>query len=261
MNKTILSSALAGALLALGAAAPTGAQAQTATPEASPLTFNAAVFSEYRYRGISQTRFQPAVQAGADYAFPSGFYLGAWASTIKWIKDAKGGADVEIDLYGGYKGTLAEGLAYDVGALRYVYPSNGLKPSADTQEVYGAITAGAFTVKYSHATSNLFGFADSAGSGYLDVPARGPPARERQGQRHLLLHRLLADPEQGLQRRGAQHHPDRHRCTGGLLCGAQRQATGPQRRGRGPEVQLLTPVVIKETFHEDGDRHRQALQA
>ncbi len=171
MNKTTLSSALAAAVLALGTAAPTGANAQTATPEASPLTFNAAVFSEYRYRGISQTRFQPAVQAGADYAFPSGFYLGAWASTIKWIKDAKGGADVEIDLYGGYKGTLAEGLAYDVGALRYVYPSNGLKPSADTQEVYGAITAGAFTVKYSHATSNLFGFADSAGSGYLDVTA------------------------------------------------------------------------------------------
>jgi uncharacterized protein (TIGR02001 family) len=171
MNKTTLSSALAAAVLALGAAAPTGAHAQAAAPEASPLTFNAAVFSEYRYRGISQTRFQPAVQAGADYAFPSGFYLGAWASTIKWIKDAKGGADVEVDLYGGYKGTIAEGLAYDVGALRYVYPSNGLKPSADTQEVYGAITAGAFTVKYSHATSNLFGFADSAGSGYLDVTA------------------------------------------------------------------------------------------
>jgi uncharacterized protein (TIGR02001 family) len=111
------------------------------------------------------------VQAGADYAFPNGFYLGAWGSTIKWIKDAKGGADVEIDLYGGYKGTIVEGVTYDVGALRYVYPSNGLKPSADTQEIYGAFTAGAFTVKYSHATSNLFGFADSTGSGYLDVTA------------------------------------------------------------------------------------------
>ncbi|MFN5701857.1 MAG: TorF family putative porin [Betaproteobacteria bacterium] len=171
MNKTFLSTALTAAVLALGAAAPGSASAQTAAPEASPLTFNAGLVSEYRYRGISQTRFQPAVQGGADYAFANGFYLGAWASTIKWIKDAKGGADVELDLYGGYKGTLAEGLSYDVGALRYVYPSNGLKPSADTQEVYGAITAGAFTIKYSHATSNLFGFADSSGSGYLDVTA------------------------------------------------------------------------------------------
>ena len=169
MNKTLLSSALTAALLSLGAAAPGMAQAQTAAPEASPLTFNAGVVSEYRYRGISQTRFQPAVQGGADYAFSNGFYLGAWASTIKWIKDSKGGADVELDLYGGYKGTISEGLTYDVGALRYVYPSNGLKPSADTQEIYGAITAGAFTIKYSHATSNLFGFANSSGSGYLDV--------------------------------------------------------------------------------------------
>ena len=171
MNKTLLSTALTAAVLALGAAAPGSASAQTAAPAASPLTFNAGLVSEYRYRGISQTRFQPAVQGGADYAFANGFYLGAWASTIKWIKDAKGGADVELDLYGGYKGTIADGLSYDVGALRYVYPSNGLKPSADTQEVYGAITAGAFTIKYSHATSNLFGFADSSGSGYLDVTA------------------------------------------------------------------------------------------
>jgi uncharacterized protein (TIGR02001 family) len=171
MNKTLLSTALTAAVLAFGAAAPGSASAQTAAPAASPLTFNAGLVSEYRYRGISQTRFQPAVQGGADYAFANGFYLGAWASTIKWIKDAKGGADVELDLYGGYKGTIADGLSYDVGALRYVYPSNGLKPSADTQEVYGAITAGAFTIKYSHATSNLFGFADSSGSGYLDVTA------------------------------------------------------------------------------------------
>lgn len=169
MYKTCLSFALTAALLSLGVATPGLAQAQTAAPQANPLTFNAAVLSEYRYRGISQTRFQPAAQVGADYALSNGFYLGAWASNIKWIKDAKGGADLEIDLYGGYKGTISEGLTFDIGALRYVYPSNALKPSADTQEVYGAITAGAFTVKYSHATSNLFGFADSAGSGYLDV--------------------------------------------------------------------------------------------
>ncbi|MFN5723012.1 MAG: TorF family putative porin, partial [Betaproteobacteria bacterium] len=80
MNKTILSSALAGALLALGAAAPTGAQAQTATPEASPLTFNAAVFSEYRYRGIAQTNGKPALQGGFDYSHASGFDLGTRGS-------------------------------------------------------------------------------------------------------------------------------------------------------------------------------------
>jgi uncharacterized protein (TIGR02001 family) len=49
--------------------------------------------------------------------------VGAWASTIKWIKDAGGGADVEIDLYGGYKGELVKDVAYDVGVLSYQYPA------------------------------------------------------------------------------------------------------------------------------------------
>jgi hypothetical protein len=46
-----------------------------------------AVVTDYRYRGISQTKLKPAVQGGVDYA-AGGFYVGAWASTIKWIKDA-----------------------------------------------------------------------------------------------------------------------------------------------------------------------------
>ena len=55
--------------------------------DASPLSFNLSVTSDYRYRGISQTRLKPALQGGADYALPGGFYIGAWASTIKWIRD------------------------------------------------------------------------------------------------------------------------------------------------------------------------------
>ena len=63
------------------------------------------VVTDYRYRGISQSRLKPALQGGVDFAHKSGFYLGTWASTIKWIKDAGGDAPVELDLYGGYKGT------------------------------------------------------------------------------------------------------------------------------------------------------------
>jgi uncharacterized protein (TIGR02001 family) len=162
-----LSAIASAVLLAGGSLLPSVAQAQ----DASPLTFNAGVFSEYRYRGISQSRSKPAVQAGADYALPEGFYIGTWASTIKWIKDAKGGADVEIDVYGGKKGEIAKDLTYDVGFLQYVYPSNGLKPSANTLEGYGAITYGPITAKYSHSTTNLFGFANSKGSGYFDLTA------------------------------------------------------------------------------------------
>ena len=136
----------------------------------SSVAFNASVVTDYRYRGISQTRLKPAVQGGVDFT-AGAFYLGGWASTIKWIKDGGGDANVEIDLYGGYKGEIAKDVGYDIGLLTYQYPSNGLNPSANTLEIYGALTAGPLTAKYSHSTTNLFGFANSKGSGYLDISA------------------------------------------------------------------------------------------
>lgn len=136
------------------------------------VSFNAALVSDYRYRGLSQSRLQPALQGGADYTHNrSGFYAGTWLSTIKWIKDASGDGDIEWDLYGGKRGDITKDLSYDVGALAYVYPSNGLKPNANTLELYGQIGFGPAYVKYSHSTSNLFGFSDSKNSGYLDVGA------------------------------------------------------------------------------------------
>ncbi|MDR7334143.1 TorF family putative porin [Roseateles asaccharophilus] len=138
---------------------------------ASSLSFNAAAVSDYRYRGISQTRLKPALQGGLDYAHASGFYVGAWTSTIQWIKDAGGDSQAEIDVYGGYKAEIAPGLTADVGLLQYVYPSHKLGISPDTLEVYGALSCGPVTAKYSHSTTNLFGFAASKKSGYFDVTA------------------------------------------------------------------------------------------
>ncbi|MFZ6735206.1 TorF family putative porin [Undibacterium sp. Ji42W] len=147
------------------------ASAEDAKPE-NEVSFNAAVTSDYRYRGISQTRLQAALQGGADYTHnPSGFYAGTWASTIKWTKDAGGGGDVEIDLYAGKRGEVTKDISYDVGVLTYVYPSNGLAVSANTTEIYGQLSYGPAYAKYSHSVTNLFGFADSKNSGYLDIGA------------------------------------------------------------------------------------------
>jgi uncharacterized protein (TIGR02001 family) len=155
--------------LALSAALPAFAADEPAP--ADPLSFNVGVVSEYRYRGISQSRLKPALQGGIDYAAPSGFYVGTWASTIKWIKDAGGDSEVEVDVYGGYKTEISPGLTLDVGALQYLYPSNKLNPSANTLELYGALTFGPVTAKYSHGTTNLFGFANSKNSSYFDLTA------------------------------------------------------------------------------------------
>ena len=173
MKKILVPSLIAAAIASLTSVA----QAQTApAPAAAPaapessLAFNAGVVSEYRYRGISQSRLDPALQGGVDYTDKSGFYVGAWGSSIKWIKDVHGDASMELDLYGGYKATVGD-VTYDLGFLRYEYPSNKLSPSANTNEFYGALTYGVYTAKYSHAVSNLFGFAGSKNSGYLDLSA------------------------------------------------------------------------------------------
>lgn len=165
MKKTILAVAVAAAL------AGSLAQAEDAKPD-NEVSFNAAVVTDYRYRGISQTRLQPALQGGADYTHnPSGFYAGTWLSTIKWTKDAGGGGDFEWDVYGGKRGEIVKDVSYDVGVLSYIYPSNGLNPSANTTEIYGQVGYGPGYIKYSHSVTNLFGFVDSKNSGYLDVGA------------------------------------------------------------------------------------------
>jgi uncharacterized protein (TIGR02001 family) len=181
-----LKSKLVLALLATSSAA--FAQTAPATPEVPEVTYNIGVVSQYRYRGIAQTKGDAALQGGADYANANGFYAGAWGSTIKWIKDAAFDATanpagkeakgpVELDLYGGYKFEAA-GIAYDVGYLRYEYVGNSYKDAApagnvnaNTDEVYGAATYGVTTLKYSHAFSDLFGYKDSKGSTYWDLSA------------------------------------------------------------------------------------------
>ena len=145
------------------------AQAAPAAPE-STMSFNVGGVNEYRYRGISQSRFDTALSGGADYADKSGVYVGVWGSSIKWIKDAGGKANTEVDYYGGYKFTMGD-VGYDIGFLRYDYSGNALKPSANTNEFYGAATMGPVTLKYSQSTGNLFGFANSKGSSYVDLTA------------------------------------------------------------------------------------------
>ncbi len=174
------------------AAAQTVAPAAPKAPEPSyTISYNLGVISDYRYRGISQSRLKPALQGGIDYANKNGFYLGTWASTIKWIKDTGqaqtpiadvGASPLEVDLYGGYKFEAAKDLTFDFGALQYWYPGNKLinvagYSNANTLEFYGAVTYKVLTAKYSRSQGNLFGTGlvagttSTKGSGYFDLSA------------------------------------------------------------------------------------------
>ena len=154
--------------------------AKAAEPEHA-LTYNIGVVNNYLYRGISQTRGEPAVQGGLDYAHKSGVYVGAWASSIKWIDDysytAAGngtreafvtGGSTELDIYGGYKFDLAPGTTIDLGYLRYEYLGNSLRnnpaySNASTDEIYLGLNTAMVNVKVSYALSNLFGQLTATG--------------------------------------------------------------------------------------------------
>jgi uncharacterized protein (TIGR02001 family) len=148
------------------------------TPEHS-FTGKAALYSEYEYRGLSQTSEKPAVQLNLDYAHKSGLYLGTFLSNIKWLKDTAESlgttmsANVEWDIYGGYKFEVVKDVTLDVGYLRYEYPSSkAISPvleKPNTDEVYIAGSYGPATLKYSYSLRNVFGVPHSKGSDYLEL--------------------------------------------------------------------------------------------
>lgn len=156
------------------------AMAQSQPDAGSPThTFaaNVSVVSDYRYRGLMQTNRLPALQGGFDYSHSSGFYLGNWNSNISWLGDSNDevSAPIEMDFYAGFKNAIG-GWSYDLGVLQYYYPgdypANYTRPY--TTEVYAGLGYGPVTLKYSFAPTNLFGFADSRNSWYIDLSANVP---------------------------------------------------------------------------------------
>jgi uncharacterized protein (TIGR02001 family) len=146
-------------------------------------TGNVSLTSDYVFRGVSQSNSDPALQGGVEFSAESGAYIGAWGSSISWLSDlsttaAPLSSSLELDVYGGYRGTFSDAVSYDVGALYYWYPGDfpaGFN-SADTLEVYAGITVAAsekisLGAKYSVSATDLFGYANSDGSGYLDLTA------------------------------------------------------------------------------------------
>jgi len=170
MRKSILPLSVAAALFA-----PALVSAQAPAP--SPIVGNAGLFSQYIFRGLTQTGGRPAFQGGADYAHSSGVYMGTWMSNVSWLQDAGvyKESSLEWDFYGGYKGTLAGDLGYDVGLLKYYYPGQRLGTTADTLEAYGGLSWKWISAKFSYSlTDKTFGVLNSSGTYYLDITATYP---------------------------------------------------------------------------------------
>jgi uncharacterized protein (TIGR02001 family) len=161
--------------------------ARAAEPAEHTFTGKAALYSEYEYRGISQTSEKPAAQLNLDYAHKSGLYVGTFLSNIKWLKDTadangfSSSANLEWDIYAGYKFEVMKDVTLDVGYLRYEYPSSGaFSPKPNTDEVYVGASYGPATLKYSYSFNDTFGVANSKGSDYLELAVNYPlPAMEK----------------------------------------------------------------------------------
>ena len=107
-----------------------------ASPFGLSVTGTAALTSDYRFRGVTQTFNDPAVQAGFVLSHASGAYAGVWGSNV----DFGGTAHIELDPYIGYATTLdsfANKPVLDVGLWYYAYPSQS---DLNWLELYGKLT-------------------------------------------------------------------------------------------------------------------------
>jgi len=181
IEKRSLRSSLAAAALAAAFAGSAWAQTPAPAPAAAApapepdwtFTGNVGLYSQYVFRGISQTNEKPALQGGFDLGHKSGFYVGTWASNISWLSDANPdvSASLEWDFYGGYKWTLPQDFVADFGVLYYWYPGSypsGYSPKPNTTELYAALNWKMLQAKYSYAVSDTFGFPNSDGSYYVE---------------------------------------------------------------------------------------------
>jgi len=138
MKKNIL-------LAAIVSAAPVAAMA-------AEVSGNISLASDYRFRGISQTDTQLAVQGGFDIAFDSGVYVGTWGSNVDFANS------LELDYYVGYAGELNDSVSYDLGFIYYDYPGTDdavrtLSGDAedDYAEVYASVSVSDFTLGFAYS--------------------------------------------------------------------------------------------------------------
>ena len=131
LKKTLLTAAVASTLM-------TGATIASAD-DAWSTSANVALTTDYKFRGISQSDESAALQGGFDVNHESGFYVGAWASSVDFDSNDGYDGSLELDYYLGYGSDIGDTeFSYDVGVMAYTYPGdNG--DDGDYNEIYGSV--------------------------------------------------------------------------------------------------------------------------
>ncbi len=130
MLKKVLPAAVVATLL-------TGATVTSV--QAGEISANVALTSDYRFRGISQSNEDIAIQGGFDYAFDNGIYVGTWGSSVDFDSNDGYDGSLELDYYIGWGMDVGEDSAIDVGYMYYDYPGDE-GDEGDYQEIYGSFS-------------------------------------------------------------------------------------------------------------------------
>jgi uncharacterized protein (TIGR02001 family) len=107
---------------------------------------NVAVYSDYSFRGISQTNREMALQGGIDFNHDSGLFAGLWGSSTNFDQTY-----LEQDFYGGYAGAIGD-FSYKASATFFFYPND---------QKYNYWEFGAFTGYDFKVLSTSLGFIGS----------------------------------------------------------------------------------------------------
>lgn len=90
---------------------------------------DANLMSDFRFRGVSRSGEDPALQGNVTVSHDSGFYLGTRATTLDGLDtfrlrdpDLDDLGDAQVELYAGYGRDLGAGLSVDGGLLYYAFP-------------------------------------------------------------------------------------------------------------------------------------------
>ena len=156
--------------LLVGIIVPTAGYAQEEAPSSAvTVSGSATITSDYRFRGVSQSDEDMAVQGGLSISHAGGLYAGVWASNLAgW--GTFGGSNMELDLIGGYKAALDENAVLDVGLTWYMYP--GGASDTDFAEPYvklsgtsgpATFTAGVAYAPKQYALANVSNAPNSRG--------------------------------------------------------------------------------------------------
>ena len=76
---------------------------------------NAAIQTDYIWRGMTQNDGQNSVNVGLDVDFENGFYVGTWGAAV-----GVGNSNLELDYYGGYTFEMG-GIGVNIGAIQVKY--------------------------------------------------------------------------------------------------------------------------------------------